>query len=189
MYAPLSHDFVSREHSSSGAVFMGPTLPRVVASVATALLLLCIVLPSRMVAGAEPSGAEVLKARTELRAAVALWLHATVTGDFAAQSAFYPETMDAFYLQRNVPKSAVLAEKRRVFDRAQTINIDMETPQILLDPSARSARMYFRKTYVIKGNVERDGEVLQELRWVKDKDGWKIVSERDLRIIRPARRE
>ena len=63
----------------------------------------------------------------------------------------------------------------------------MELPQILLDAGGRSARMYFRKTYVIEGRVNRQGEVLQELRWVKGDDGWRIVSERDLRVIRPAR--
>ena len=40
---------------------------------------------------------------------------------------------------------------------------------------------------MIKGRVNRQGEVLQELRWVKSDDQWKIVSERDLRVIRPAR--
>ena len=44
------------------------------------------------------------------------------------------------------------------------------------------------RTYVIEGKVSRQGEVLQELRWAKQEDGWKIVSERDLRVIRQARR-
>jgi hypothetical protein len=43
--------------------------------------------------------------------------------------------------------------------------------------------------YVIKGELNRTGEVLQELRWVKQEDGWKITSERDLRVIRQARRQ
>lgn len=95
--------------------------------------------------------------------------------------------MEAFYLWRDVPKAAVLAEKRRVFEQAGTIRITMEPPQILVDGGALSARMYFRKQYVIKGRVNRQGEVLQELRWIKGEDGWKIVSERDLRVIRAAR--
>ena len=51
--------------------------------------------------------------------------------------------------------------------------------------------MYFRKTYAIrgKGKLNRTGEVLQELRWARQGDGWKIVSERDLRVIRQARRK
>ena len=98
------------------------------------------------------------------------WLDATLARDFDAQSAFYPERMDAFYLWRDVPKSAVMAEKRRVFDEARTIDIRIDPPQLIVDPGARSGRMYFRKTYVIaakKGKLNRNGEVLQELRWAK----------------------
>ena len=44
--------------------------------------------------------------------------------------------------------------------------------------------MRFRKKYAIEGGGEdRHGEVLQELRWERTDDGWKIVSERDLRVI------
>jgi hypothetical protein len=130
---------------------------------------------------------EEIVARREVVTAAFQWLNATLARDFAAQSTFYPETMDAFYLWRDVPKPAVLAEKRRVFEQAQTIDIAMEPPQILIDAGAQSARMYFRKTYVIKGKLNRSGEVLQELRWVKHEDGWRIISERDLRVLRSAR--
>ena len=90
-----------------------------------------------------------------------------------------------------VGQSAVIAEKRRVFEQARTINIRIDPPQLLVNPDARSGRMYFRKTYAIrgKGKFNRTGEVLQELRWAKQEDGWKIVSERDLRVIRQARRQ
>ena len=135
----------------------------------------------------ETTHAQEIAARRELVEAAFQWLDATLARDFAAQSAFYPETMDAYYLWRDVPKHAVLAEKRRVFAQAQTVNIAMEAPQILIDAGARSGRMYFRKTYVIEGKVNRKGEVLQELRWVKQEDGWRITSERDLRVIRSAR--
>ena len=44
--------------------------------------------------------------------------------------------------------------------------------------------MRFRKRYQIRGGEgERSGEVLQELRWRRTPTGWKIVSERDLRVI------
>lgn len=128
-------------------------------------------------------------AQRELLAATSAWLEATAAGDFAAQSQFYPTTMQAFYLWRDVPKAKVMAEKRRVFEEAQTIDIQMERPQVLMAADARSARMYFRKKYVIEGKVNRKGEVLQELRWVNAGDGWKITSERDLRVIRQASTE
>jgi hypothetical protein len=150
------------------------------------LPLACAPAAAQAAASEPPSIAEIV-ARRELLTIAFQWIDATAARDFAAQSRFYPQTMEAFYLWRDVPKSAVLAEKRRVFEQARTIKINMEPPQILVDDGARSARMYFRKKYVIKGRVNRRGEVLQELRWIKGDDGWKIVSERDLRVIRAAR--
>ena len=45
--------------------------------------------------------------------------------------------------------------------------------------------MRFRKRYVIRGErLNRRGEVEQELRWTETDDGWRIVSERDVRVIR-----
>jgi hypothetical protein len=134
--------------------------------------------------------ADEVRARRELVVAAFQWLDATLARDFAAQSKFYPERMPVFYLWRDVPKSAVMDEKRRVFEQAATIDIRMEPPQLLVDAGAHTGRMYFRKTYVIRGaKLNRVGEVLQELRWAKETDGWKIVSERDLRVIRQARQQ
>jgi ketosteroid isomerase-like protein len=130
-----------------------------------------------------PSDAERV-ARHELVAAVFEWIRCTNAGDFDAQMAFYPERMNAFYLWRNTPRAAVLAEKRKVFAKAATIEIKADAPQIIVDPEGTMARTYFRKTYTIDGTRRRSGEVLQELRWEKQSDGWKIVSERDLRVIR-----
>jgi hypothetical protein len=154
------------------------------------LLAFAAVLLSQGALAAQQTAIDEVVARRELVTAALEWLDATLARDFAAQSAFYPETMDAFYLWRDVPKSAVLAEKRRVFEQARTIDISMEPPQVLIDSGARTGRMYFRKTYAIegKGKLNRTGEVLQELRWAREEDGWKIVSERDLRVIRQARR-
>jgi hypothetical protein len=133
----------------------------------------------------QTAAADEVSARRELVVAAFQWLDATLAGDFAAQSRFYPERLPVFYLWRDVPKAAVMDEKRRVFEKAETIDIKMEAPQLLVDPGAHTGRMYFRKTYVIRGEkLNRVGEVLQELRWEKEIDGWKIVSERDLRVIR-----
>src|SRR5687767_2328760 len=137
-----------------------------------------------LASAAETSADEAARARRELALASQAWLEATLQGDFSSQAEFYPERMEAFYLWRDVPKAAVMAEKRRVFAEARTIDIELESPQILLSEDARAARMYFRKTYVIEGKVNRKGEVLQELRWEKETAGWRIVSERDLRVLR-----
>ena len=137
-------------------------------------------------AEAAPTQDEVI-ARRELVTASFQWLEATLARDFAVQSTFYPERMPVFYLWRDVPQAAVMAEKRRVFEQAGTIDIRIDPPQLLVDSGGRSGRMYFRKTYVIEGKVNRTGTVLQELRWAKQGDRWKIVSERDLRVIRDPR--
>jgi hypothetical protein len=48
----------------------------------------------------------------------------------------------------------------------------------------RTAVMRFRKRYQITGGEGvRSGEVLQELRWRRTDGGWRIVSERDLRVL------
>jgi ketosteroid isomerase-like protein len=156
-------------------------------------LLACIALfGSSALAAGEPSSAPSaaeLAARRELVAAVFEWINATNARDFDAQDKFYPDKMDAFYLWRDVSRAAVLEEKRRVFRSAETIDIKADAPQIIVEPGGQSARMYFRKSYRIDGSRRnRSGEVLQELRWEKQPEGWKIVSERDLRVIRHARR-
>lgn len=134
---------------------------------------------------APPGGArEEASAIRDLHTALDRWIQATNQRDFDGQAQFYPARMEAFYLQREVSKSAVLAEKRRVFDRAQHIAIEIEDPQIIIESDGQRARMYFRKTYEIRtGRTGREGEVLQELRWIKQNDGWKIVSERDIYVI------
>jgi len=44
--------------------------------------------------------------------------------------------------------------------------------------------MRFRKKYAIKeGQRIRNGEVIQELQWVKSGSGWRIVSERDVKVV------
>ena len=97
---------------------------------------------------------------------------------------FYSQKVNAFYLTRNVPREAVRAEKSRVFGRADLIDIRAAAPGIRLSRDGRTATMRFRKKYAIEGGGEdRRGEVVQELRWQRTGDGWKIVSERDLRVI------
>ena len=97
---------------------------------------------------------------------------------------FYGETVAAFYRTRNVPRSAVRAEKARVFGSAQTIDIRAAEPDVRLGRDGQTAVMRFRKKYNIGGGGhDRRGEVLQELRWRRTPGGWKIVSERDLRVI------
>ena len=135
---------------------------------------------------AEPASAKAeLEAANALRTALDNWIAATNARDIRKQMTFYMPVVKAFYLARNVPREAVRAEKARVFARAKTIDIRAEEPEIIFRDNGSIAIMRFRKRYAIEGGLQsRRGEVIQELRWQRTDNGWKIYSERDVRVIR-----
>jgi ketosteroid isomerase-like protein len=123
--------------------------------------------------------------RAALRGALDEWVAATNARDLSKQMSFYNARVNSFYLSRNASREAVRAEKARVLGRAETVDVRAFEPDIRLSRDGRTATMRFRKKYAITGGPgERRGEVLQELRWQRTADGWKIVSERDLRVLR-----
>jgi serine/threonine protein kinase len=124
------------------------------------------------------------EAQEELSSSLNNWMEATNEGDVNRQMNFYAPKLNAYYLTRNVSPEVVRAEKRRVFAQAEDINIEAAKPDIQVSRDGRNAKMRFRKKYAFKdGQRTRKGEVLQELHWVKSGKNWKIVSERDLRVL------
>lgn len=119
----------------------------------------------------------------ELRAALGEWVAATNSRDVGRQMNYYAPRVEAFYLSRGASREAVRAEKARLFGRASSVNIQAARPEIQMSRDGRTAVMRFRKRYQITGEDSRSGEVLQELRWRRTADGWKIVGERDLRVL------
>ena len=120
-----------------------------------------------------------------LRSALDDWVAATNARDIDRQMSFYNPVVNAFYRLRNASRADVRADKARVFERASSIEIRTGTPDIHLSPDGRTAVMLFRKQYAIAGGgQDRRGEVLQELRWQRAGGQWRIVSERDLRVVR-----
>ncbi|MEP7213510.1 MAG: nuclear transport factor 2 family protein [Acidobacteriota bacterium] len=121
----------------------------------------------------------------ELRNALDEWIGATNKRDIETQMRFYLPRLDAYYLSRNTPRSAVMSEKRRVFSTARSIDIRAEEPEIVFQDGGRTAVMRFNKKYRIadKGRT-KSGEVVQELRWRRTGDGWRIYSERDVKVLR-----
>jgi len=133
----------------------------------------------------DPSRRAESDAAVRLRAALEEWVAATNARDIRRQMSFYMPTVRAFYLTRDVDRERVRAEKARVFARASTIDVRAEEPEIVFLDGGRVAVMRFRKRYRIEGGPgSRRGEVVQELRWRNTTDGWKIFSERDIRVIR-----
>jgi ketosteroid isomerase-like protein len=122
--------------------------------------------------------------RAELRTALVDWLSATNNRDINKQMSFYAPTLIAFYQKRNATQAAVRAEKARLSSQANGIDVRAGEPEIQLDADGQTAIMRFRKSWTFSGDRPESGEVIQELRWRKIDSGWKIVSERDVEVIR-----
>ena len=134
---------------------------------------------------ARDSSMEAGSAHTLLRNLLNEWIAATNARDIEKQLSFYAPTVKAYYRTRYVSREFVRADKTRVFQRADVIDVRASAPDIVLDDEGRTATMRFHKQYVIKGGgQDRSGEVVQELRWQLTDSGWKITSERDVRVIR-----
>ncbi|MCI0388767.1 MAG: protein kinase [Acidobacteria bacterium] len=134
-----------------------------------------------------PEPAALEADRQALRAAFDGWIAATNAGDIDRQMAFYLPTLEAFYLIRNVRSEEVRAEKIRVFGKARLVTVRADEPVISLNQDGQTAIMRFQKRYVIRGRKGRQRKFMQELRWRETDDGWKISSERNLRLERQRR--
>ena len=120
-----------------------------------------------------------------LRGALEGWIASNNARDIERQLSFYGAKLYFYYRARNVSREFVGADKARMYERAEFIDVRADAPEITLDRDGHTAIMRFRKQYVIKtGGTERYGEVLQELRWQREGDGWKIIGERDVRVMR-----
>lgn len=120
-----------------------------------------------------------------LRTALDDWLDATNRRDIQHQMHFYMPELKAYYLTRNVPQSAVRAEKNRVFAGVRSVDIRARDTEIVFQDAGRVAVMRFIKDYRVTGRSgTRSGVVIQELRWQRTGNGWRIFSERDVRVLR-----
>lgn len=129
----------------------------------------------------EPQGDQ----ESALRAALDEWVAATNARDLGRQMTFYGPVVNAFYRARNAPIELVRADKERAFRNADAIAVRVGDPQISFGADGRSAVMRFHKSYAIAGGGEdRRGEVVQELRWRLVGGKWRIVSERDIKVVR-----
>jgi serine/threonine protein kinase/ketosteroid isomerase-like protein len=141
--------------------------------------------PPLVTATVEPPAPEDLEAdRQVLNESLDQWIAATNASDIEQQMAFYVPQVETFYLTRNVRREAVRAEKARLFRDAEVVEVRARNPSITFSPDGQTAMMRFRKSYSIQGSETREGEVLQELRWRKTENGWRIISERDLKVFR-----
>jgi YD repeat-containing protein len=134
--------------------------------------------------GSVDSRGELPDTFVALNRALDEWIKATNARDMDKLMAFYGPRLLFFYRSRGVTSEAVRKDKASSFERAELIDVRAAAPEITLDRDGQTATMRFRKEYIvkIKGRV-RSGEVLQELRWQRTDEGWRIIGERDAREI------
>lgn len=131
------------------------------------------------------SGGESRETFIALRQALEDWIASNNARDVEKQISFYGPKLYFYYRARNVSREFVQADKARLYERAEFIDVRADAPEITLERDGSAAIMRFRKQYVVKsGGTERYGEVLQELRWQRTDEGWKIIGERDVRVMR-----
>ncbi|MFN2499882.1 MAG: nuclear transport factor 2 family protein [Pyrinomonadaceae bacterium] len=131
------------------------------------------------VSATDPSAAHVL------RNALDSWIAATNNRDINQQMSFYVPRLKRFYLMSNASRTFVREEKARVFTTASVIDIRAQEPEIIFQDGGRTAVMRYRKQFRIEnGRNSRRGEVIQELRWQRVGNEWRIFSERDIRVLK-----
>lgn len=120
-----------------------------------------------------------------LRGALDAWVAATNARDLERMMQFYSPEMDAYYRARNVSQDFVRADRIRLFQRSNSIEVRAGAPEITMSSDERTATMRFRKSYAMKvQGRERRGDVIQQLQWRRTDEGWKIFAERDIRVLR-----
>lgn len=119
-----------------------------------------------------------------LRRALIEWIDATNRRDIEKQMTYYVPRLRAYYLTRNTSREFVRDEKQRVFANATLIDVRADEPEIIFQEGGRLAVMRYRKRYRIDNRRRsRSGQVIQELRWERTAEGWRIFSERDIRVL------
>jgi ketosteroid isomerase-like protein len=120
-----------------------------------------------------------------LRGALDNWVAATNARDLERMMQFYAREVETYYRARNVSQDFVRADRTRLFQRADEIEVRIEAPEITMSSDERSASMRFRKGYVMKAQGrERRGDVIQQMQWRRTDEGWKITGERDIKVLR-----
>ena len=137
---------------------------------------------SNPASGEGPRGTGDLAA---LRGALSDWVAATNARDLEKLLKFYGSKIEVFYRARNVTPEFVREDKANSFERAEAMEVSAGKPEITINSDETLATMRFRKEYFVRMNGrERRGQVQQVLEWKWTDEGWKIVGERDQRILR-----
>jgi serine/threonine protein kinase len=121
---------------------------------------------------------------TAVRGVIDDWIAATNARSIERQMAFYPSIVPRYYTQTNVSRDFVRRDKASSIVGARTVDIRIEEPNITFQDNGRTAIVTFRKYFlIVHSERSQSGTVLQEMIWTRTPQGWRISSERDLRVL------
>jgi hypothetical protein len=133
------------------------------------------------VAAARPTPSD--PSQRAVRAALDAWVSSNNSRNLSEQMRSYMPRLSVFYQQRNVSRDLVRRVKSELFALGPA-TIQVRDPEITVTKDRRAATTRFRKDYDVGSTRgRRRGAVLQELKWVHTDNGWKIVSERDAKVL------
>ena len=182
---PSSGKPVGNSPSSSTAVKTGAPPPGASPPTASSERNVPVTRDDRKPAPEEVTPVSSVEARAQVRLALDEWLAATNARDINRQMSFYPAVTERYYQKQFAPQNIVRQDKLRVFGDANSVEMRVIDPVINISPDESTAIMKFRKQFrIVSGSGTQQGEVEQEMQWMKKDDGWKITHERDLKRIR-----
>ncbi len=94
---------------------------------------------------------------------------------------FYAPVLEKYYLRPKASAGFVRADKANLFSHTNSVNVNVSEPSINFSNDNRTATMRYTKSWNFTGARADSGQAVEELRWTKTNNGWKIISERDLR--------
>jgi hypothetical protein len=118
-----------------------------------------------------------------VRSALDAWVSSNNSRNLPEQMRSYMPRLSVFYQQRNVSRDLVRRVKTELFALGPS-TIQVRDPEITVTKDRRAATTRFRKDYDVGSTRgRRRGAVVQELKWIRTDAGWKIVSERDAKVL------
>lgn len=129
------------------------------------------------------------KDTADVRNFIERWRSTIARGDIEAHVNCYAAKVDRYFRQRNVPRSQVLRDKKRLFQLWPIFHrYDISDVQVAPAGAGR-VRVTFRKTWDVRSTSRRfAGDEKERLMLAKTAGGWQIVSEEELKVYRVSRR-
>jgi hypothetical protein len=127
--------------------------------------------------------AELAGIKKDVEQTLVDWKTASEDFDLEANVSNYADNVD-YYTGGKVSKSKIKQDKQKAYSTYDTININISDIKITPDPSGEKATVVFNKEWDFATLDKKNrGEVTQQIIFSKVAGKWKIVSEKDLKVL------